>query len=200
MALTGRTAHAVYGELARPEGDLPDRQGSSWPSLMVITADLFEHNLTAFEDGEDTAEHLQRIGFRLAVASSSPSARLDLSLRVTGLAHMFEATVAGDQVASGKPAPDIYLAAAGRAKRQSHRTVRQWRTVPAGIASAKAAGMKVVAVDRGFFDSDALSEADLMVPRLTPAVVPRLRELSWIVGSLCSDDGFHTCPGRRQDR
>ena len=40
---------------------------------------------------------------------------------------------------------------------------------PAGIAAARAAGMTVIAVQRGQFGLEDLSAADVVVPRLTPA-------------------------------
>lgn len=52
-------------------------------------------------------------GVPVAIASSSPRAQIDASLRAAGLAERFPIRVSGhDDVAAGKPAPDVYLAAA----------------------------------------------------------------------------------------
>ena len=136
---------------------------------MPLTTSIFEERLETFEDGEDTVEHLERIGYRLAVASSSNAERLDLSLRITGLRPFFEAVVAGDQVANSKPAPDIYLEASAALNVDPASCVAV-EDSPAGITSAKAAGMYVVAVNRGFFEPRDIAHADAVVPRLTPAV------------------------------
>ena len=52
--------------------------------------------------------------FRLGVASSSNRPLIESVLRETGLAELFEATVSSEEVARGKPAPDVYLEAARR--------------------------------------------------------------------------------------
>lgn len=130
---------------------------------------LFERHLEAFEDAKDTLEVLARRGLALAVASTSARDRLDVSLRSTGLADFFSVSVAGDEVAAVKPAPDLFLRAA-ELLGVAPEACTAVEDSPVGIAAAKAAGMRVVAVDRGDFDPEELSEADVLVPRLTPAL------------------------------
>ena len=50
----------------------------------------------------------------VAVATSTESDLAALTLGLSGLAHHFGIVVSGEQVAAGKPAPDIYLEAARR--------------------------------------------------------------------------------------
>ena len=50
----------------------------------------------------------------LGLASSSNRNVIDLVLDLAGLADDFEATVSSEEVAAGKPAPDVYLEAARR--------------------------------------------------------------------------------------
>ena len=167
---TGHTFDTVYDALAsRDEAGALWERATFFASLRALTATLLEERLEAFEDGEDTAEHLYRIGYRLAVASSSFAERLDLSLRVTGLRPFFEHVIAGDQVSRSKPAPDIYLAAAA-ALEVDPTTCVAVEDSPAGISSAKAAGMHVIAVNRGIFEAADIRHADIVVPRLMPAV------------------------------
>lgn len=130
---------------------------------------LFERHLESFEDAKDTLEVLARRGLAMAVASTSPRNRLDVSLRSTGLADFFSVSVAGDEVAVVKPAPDLFLRAA-ELLGVAPETCTAVEDSPVGIAAAKAAGMRVVAVDRGDFAPDDLSAADVLVPRLTPAL------------------------------
>lgn len=167
QAFTGQRASDIAAVLAE-RSPLADPTGlEAGVEAMAVT--LFEERLQAFEDAEDTAEHLHRIGFELAVASSSSRTRLEAALRVTRLDHLFAHVVSGDDVAAGKPAPDIYLAAAAALGAQPTDCIAVEDTAP-GIASAAAAGMKVVAVDRGMFPPESLREANVVVPRLTPAV------------------------------
>lgn len=57
---------------------------------------------------------LQRAGYRLAVASSSPRDMVRTNLERTGILGFFDTLVCGDEVRRGKPEPDIFLLAAGR--------------------------------------------------------------------------------------
>jgi HAD superfamily hydrolase (TIGR01509 family) len=111
----------------------------------------------------------------LALASSSNRELIDLALELGGLAHFFQATVSSEEVAHGKPAPDVYLEAARRlgvapkrcaAVEDSHN----------GIRSAKAAGMRVVAIPNPHFPPDeaAVALADVVLAsldELTPGAI-----------------------------
>ncbi len=59
-------------------------------------------------------DDLRAAGIPLAVASSSPRLAVDALLGAVGLAGAFDAIVSGEEVAAGKPAPDIFLLAAER--------------------------------------------------------------------------------------
>lgn len=166
--LSGRTERDAFDHFAA-KGEIPSYE-DFWPVLAARVHELFEKYLEAFEDAADTLEFLSERGREMAVASSSPRARLDLSLSSTGLDRFFEVVVAGDEVISGKPAPDIYLAAAAGLGVDPVTCIAV-EDAPAGVAAASAAGMRVVAVLRGGYTSEQLSEADLVVPRLTPAVL-----------------------------
>lgn len=170
-ALTGRTLDACLAHFG-DRGDLPTREVLV-PELGTVMGDLLERHLQAFEDAVDTLDVVAGRR-RLAVASSSYRDRLDLSLRTTGLADRFEVSVAGDEVPRGKPAPDLFLEAAVRLGVGPEECLAVEDT-PAGVASAVAAGMAVVAVDRGWFGAEALAEAGAtaVVPRLTPASLLR---------------------------
>jgi HAD superfamily hydrolase (TIGR01509 family) len=164
--LTGRTERDAYDWFAA-RGDLPPFD-DFWTEIADVTYRLFDEQLQAFEDAFDTVDRLHGLGFRMAVASSSPRERIDRSLAMTGLAGYFEFTVAGDEVAVGKPDPEIYRAAAAGldVAAESCLVVED---SPFGIQAARAAGMRVIAVERGMFPREELAEADTIVPRLTPA-------------------------------
>ncbi|HEY7827394.1 MAG TPA: HAD family phosphatase, partial [Candidatus Limnocylindrales bacterium] len=61
---------------------------------------------------EATVERLARAGLPLAVASSAHRAVIDAALGALGITGLFGAVVSSDEVAHGKPAPDVYLLAA----------------------------------------------------------------------------------------
>lgn len=164
--LSGRTETDAFEHFAA-RAELPSYE-QFWPVLADRVRSLFEQYLEAFEDAADTLEMLHERGRMIAVASSSPRDRLNLSLSSTGLDRFFEVVVAGDEVARGKPAPDLYLAAAAGLGVDPTTCVAV-EDAPAGIAAGKAAGMRVVAVLRGGYEAAELDQADAIVPRLTPA-------------------------------
>jgi HAD superfamily hydrolase (TIGR01509 family) len=111
----------------------------------------------------------------LGLASSSNRELIDLVLRVSGLERWFAATVSSEEVPRGKPAPDVYLEAARRLDVPAERCAAV-EDSENGILSAKAAGMRVVAIPNPQYPpaEDALAAADLVLPAvadLTPAAV-----------------------------
>ena len=88
---------------------------------------------------------IQHAGIPLAVASSSILPWVEACLTKLGLLDAFNVVVSGSDVAAGKPAPDIYLAAAERLS-VAARECLAFEDAPAGIESAHAAGMTCWAV------------------------------------------------------
>ncbi len=104
----------------------------------------------------------------LGVASSSPPALIAAVLAAAGVADRFRAVVSSEEVPRGKPAPDVYLAAADRLGADPARCVAIEDSAN-GLRAAAAAGMTVVAVPNPHFPPppDALALAAATVP--TPA-------------------------------
>jgi len=122
-------------------------------------------------------EAVERLGagFRLAVASSSNRPLIDAVLSASGLDERFEVTVSSEEVARGKPAPDVYLEAARRLGVPPARCAAV-EDSGNGIRAAHAAGMRVLAIPNRRYPppSDALALADVVldsVEKLTPTVV-----------------------------
>jgi len=132
--------HAVEEHLGHPPPDGWEQRG--------------EHRLRrAFETElrpvEGVVEALGRISLPVCVASSSPPERLRFKLELTGLydrfaGHVFSAT----QVANGKPAPDLFLYAAGQMNTAPGRCVVV-EDSRYGVQAARAAGMDVLAYTGG---------------------------------------------------
>jgi HAD superfamily hydrolase (TIGR01509 family) len=103
----------------------------------------------------------------LALASSSNRPLIDLALETGGLAPFFAATVSSEEVARGKPAPDVYLEAVRRLEVDPARAaaIEDSRN---GIRSAHAAGLCVVAIPNAHFppDADSLALADVVLDSL----------------------------------
>ena len=112
---------------------------------------------------DGAVEAVERLAARwpLGLASSSNRELIDLVLELSGLAQYFCVTVSSEEVAHGKPAPDVYL-----------ETARRLGVAPEGCAaiedsengikSAKGAGMRVLAIPNPQFPpaEDALALAD----------------------------------------
>jgi len=82
---------------------------------------------------------------RLALASSSIRPWVEACLEKIGLGFAFEAIVTGSEIENGKPDPEIYLLAAEKLGVDPKRCLA-FEDAPAGIESARRAGMTVWAV------------------------------------------------------
>lgn len=90
-------------------------------------------------------ERLRAEGFICAVGSSGPRENVDFVLDKCGIRDYFEVLISGDMVTRCKPDPEIFLMAASRLGLQPEECVVFEDSV-SGVAAARAAGMKVVAV------------------------------------------------------
>jgi beta-phosphoglucomutase-like phosphatase (HAD superfamily) len=111
----------------------------------------------------------------LGVASSSNRELIELVLELLGVAHLFAALVSSEEVARGKPAPDVYLEAARRLGVESAQAAAV-EDSHNGILAAKAAGMCVLAIPNAHFPPgpDALEHAEAVLgslANLTPETV-----------------------------
>jgi HAD superfamily hydrolase (TIGR01509 family) len=119
---------------------------------------------------------VQRIAaeYELGLASSSNRELIDAVLNAGGITELFAATVSSEEVARGKPAPDVYLEAARRLGAEPAGCVAI-EDSHSGIRSAKAAGMTCIAIPNAHFPpGEATAEADIVLgglDELTPAVV-----------------------------
>ena len=110
----------------------------------------------------------------LGLASSSNREIIELVLPLMGLADTFAVTVSSEEVARGKPAPDVYLETARRMNVHSDRCVAV-EDSSNGIRSAVAARMRVIAVPNAQYppEPDALALADVVLES-TAEVTPEL--------------------------
>ena len=134
----------------------------------------YEAELPLVNGAPDAVQRLAE-SFRLAVASSSNRELIDGVLAAAGLAEHFEVTVSSEEVARGKPSPDVYLEAATRLRLDPGRCAAIEDSAN-GIRAAHRAGMRVVAIPTRRYPpaADALELADEVVgsaAELTAALV-----------------------------
>jgi len=115
----------------------------------------------------------------LGVASSSNRQLIDRVLEVSGLAPYFEVTVSSEEVAQGKPAPDVYLEAARGLGVEPARSVAIEDSA-SGIRSAHATGMHVVAIPNRAFPPppDVLALADIALASIAELGPETIREVT----------------------
>ena len=115
------------------------------------------------------ADAVHRMGARwpLGVASSAPLMLIETVLKSAGLRSCFSVVMSTEQVARGKPAPDIYLAVtAGLGFPPAECAAVEDSSN--GLRSAAGAGLHVIAVPQPAYppDPDALARASLVLPSL----------------------------------
>jgi HAD superfamily hydrolase (TIGR01509 family) len=137
---------------------------------------LYAERLPLVPGAEEAVERLAA-RWPLGLASSSNRPLIDLALELSRMGPHFRASVSSEEVAHGKPAPDVYLETARRlgvdparaaAIEDSHN----------GILSAVAAGMRVAAIPNRRFPpgEEVLQRADVVLEslaELTPDAVTR---------------------------
>jgi beta-phosphoglucomutase-like phosphatase (HAD superfamily) len=108
----------------------------------------------------------ERYGLALAIASSSPPRLIDAVCDRLGLASI-QVRCSGHDEVQGKPAPDVYLTAAHRLG-VAPASCLAMEDSPHGIAAAKSAGMRCVAVPDPLLAADPrYGHADLVISSLT---------------------------------
>ena len=158
----GKTVDGVLDAIAARVGTRPT---SAWVyNWAFATAHTFLRELKAVDGVGVAVETLRRRGHRMAVASQSPLARVRMSLHVAGLAGQFgEHIYVTTMVQRPKPAPDIYLLAAGKLGAVPGDCI-VIEDSPAGAAAALAAGMRVIGFAPGK-SSDAMQASGALVIR-----------------------------------
>jgi HAD superfamily hydrolase (TIGR01509 family) len=160
----------------RLELDLPDQQ-----IVDEIVAAMVERYRTRgaprITGAVDAVQRLAATGLPLAIASSSHQAVIDAALNSLGISNLFRVVVASDEVAHGKPAPDVYLLTARRLGVDPTGCLVVEDSLN-GVLAGRAAGMTVA-----------------LVPNASVPPAAGAREAaSMILSSLAELDGLPTLP------
>jgi HAD superfamily hydrolase (TIGR01509 family) len=113
----------------------------------------------------EVPRRLRAAGFRLGLGSSTEGAVIQVTLASLGVAELFDAVVAGPEVARSKPAPDIFLECARRlgVPPSACLVIEDSRH---GVLAAQAAGMPCVAIPCPATAPQDLSAATYHLPSL----------------------------------
>ena len=182
---------AIFRELFAEQGrPLTSRSTSrSWPACSdpeiverwlgaghPATAEVLERRVQLFReragDGSTVPPHVREAVLRAAgrvasspIVSGAARSEVEMVLRAAGL-DVFDVIVSAEDVTRGKPDPEGYLLALRRLRLRAADAVAIEDSLP-GIAAAKAAGLRCVAV-LGTAPRERLGQADEIVPGSTP--------------------------------
>jgi HAD superfamily hydrolase (TIGR01509 family) len=141
-----------------------------------LSDELYSLALAEISDGAvprpgaaELVARLRLAGMPLAVASNSPRRHLMAGLRRTGLDSAFDVVLGVDDVASPKPAPDLYLDAC-TALQVAPASAIALEDSPPGVAAARAAGLFVIGIPSV---PGVVLTADMVAASLADAAVYR---------------------------
>ena len=168
-AITGLTApdaNAVLQEAFGPTFPVKEARARR---QQYYRAYIAEHGIAIKPGLQQLLAQIETLGLPHAVASSTAREGVIHKLTITDLIDRFETLVGGDEVANGKPAPDIFLTAATRLAVAPRHCMVLEDSEP-GIQAAHAAGMLPVMVPD-------VKQPSPEVEALAYAVLPSLNEV-----------------------
>ncbi len=132
----------LFAELRLPPEPEAVRRAGEW--LLARTGELFDGGLTWRPGAQDALDLVAAHGLPMALVTNTGRVLTERALTTLGR-DRFAATVCGDEVQRGKPAPDPYLRAA-ELLGVNPRQCLAIEDSPTGTASAEAAGCSVLVV------------------------------------------------------
>jgi HAD superfamily hydrolase (TIGR01509 family) len=121
----------------------------------------------------DLVDHARQQGLKLAIATTTNRPNVDVLCKACFDAPadvLFDAIAAGDAVRNKKPAPDVYLLALEQLGLTAAEALA-FEDSRIGVASAKAAGLRVIAAPSIYTSADCLAEADVVRTNLSVDLV-----------------------------
>jgi HAD superfamily hydrolase (TIGR01509 family) len=146
---------------------------ADWEGFASRYADAFAAELQPVDGVVDA---LDRIDLPTCVASSGTPESIETKLRLTGLWERFKGRIfSAADVEQGKPAPDLFLLAAGRMAAEPA-ACAVIEDSPFGVQAAHAAGMRSFGYAGGIMSAERLRSADVVFEDMR--ALPRLLGLS----------------------
>lgn len=105
-----------------------------------------ERGITALAGAREWLVALKAGGWKQAIASSAPRLNVEVMLRLLDIEDHVDAIVSAEEVTHGKPAPDVFLAAAEKLHVLPPRAIVV-EDAPAGVEAGRRAGMKTIGVN-----------------------------------------------------
>lgn len=157
----GDVTEQRYAKLAEAVGPAYDRQASH--ARRTAYRDQLNAALGLAPGISDCLDHADRLGLRLAVASGSPRSWVQGLLAGIGYLDRFELLACGDEVTTNKPDPAVYLLALQRLELTAAQAIA-FEDTPHGVAAARAAGIRCIAIPNRHAEPSRFDDADLVLP------------------------------------
>jgi beta-phosphoglucomutase family hydrolase len=168
----GRKNEFIIPELLGWTRDIEEVRKLSLRKEALYREVVRELGISALPGVESWLRLLRDEGIACVIGSSTHRENITTTLEVLGLKEFFSDIVSAEDVKQGKPDPEVFLTAAARiGVEPAHGVVFEDALV--GIAAAKAAGMRVVAVATTE-PKDKLAHADFVVDRMDELSVGKL--------------------------
>ena len=165
VGVDDRIVHSFYSD----QVDLENFDQTMHKLGFIIENSLDERII--FQDAKQLLYQLSHLEFKQACASASPYNLLSKKLQKFKVDSYFDFIIGGDQVNRNKPYPDIYNKAIEKMGTSYNLVIED---SPTGILSGKASGSYVLAIDRGMFSKEQLSEADQIVEMLDLEIINKI--------------------------
>ena len=146
--IAGRRTGDVIQEFAAPLGPSQARLRAWTRWKQERARELLGSEPIRFDDSEAALRSLARAGLRMALGSGASRATVDLVLRRFGWTELFSPVVSAEDVARGKPAPDVYRLLLERSRVEPSDALVVEDSA-AGIEAGLACGAHVVSVRSG---------------------------------------------------
>ncbi len=166
--LAGNTEEAIIGSWLGVDGPL---LASLVQERIATYATLASSGSTVSDTVRD-AVRFAAARVPVAIVSGAFRAEIEPVVTAAGIRPELSAVVTADDVERGKPDPEGYLLAVSQLGVEAAGTIA-FEDTEAGVASAKAAGLRCIAV-RGTLPDERLAQADELVDEIDVALVKRL--------------------------
>jgi beta-phosphoglucomutase len=111
----------------------------------AVYRELYAPHLKSVAGFDDLIAQARAQGIALAVGTAAPPANVEFTLDGLDLRRHFETIVGANDVARGKPHPDVFLEAAKRCGARPEDCI-VFEDAPLGVEAARRAGMRVVVI------------------------------------------------------
>jgi len=127
------------------------------------------------DGARELLESVRNAGLKTAIASMGPRRNIETVLQQAGIANLFDAIVAYEDIENVKPDPEVFLKAA-EALDVAGGDCIAIEDSQAGVSAANAAGMTTIALTTTL-PADRLHHAHLIVERLTDLTLDKLQQV-----------------------